>query len=74
MLGVDIPYSDTNGEVSATNSYTVENNTYAPVFNLTISGTNDDRATARKVKKWVREAMDETFESMNRRSPKLRTT
>lgn len=74
MLGVDIPYSDTSGEVSATNSYTVENNTYAPVFNLTISGTNDDRATARKVKKWVREAMDETFESMNRRSPKLRTT
>ena len=27
-----------------------------------------------QIKKWVREAMDETFESMNRRSPKLRTT
>ena len=50
-----------------------ENNTYAPVFNLTISGTTDDRATARKVKKWVKEAMEETFESMNRRNPKLQT-
>ena len=75
MLGVDIPYSSSDGDgYSTSTSYTVENNTYAPVFNLTISGTNDDRATARKVKKWVREAMDETFESMNRRSPKLRTT
>lgn len=51
-----------------------EENTYAPVFNLTINGTNDDRATARKVKRWVKEAMNDTFESMSRRNPKLQTT
>lgn len=49
-----------------------EGDTYAPVFNLTISGTNDDRTTARKVKRWVQEALTETFDSMARRNPRLR--
>ena len=47
-----------------------ENNTYAPKFELTITGTNDDRKTERKVKKWVREALNETFENLSRKSPK----
>lgn len=73
MLGVHTAtYSpdsvvSTQGETSKT-----ENNTYAPVFNLTISGTTDDRATARKVKKWVKEAMDEVFEGLSTNNPKLK--
>lgn len=65
------PETDSGYHVETNHS---EENTYAPVFNLTISGTNDDRATARKVKRWVKEAMNDTFESMSRRNPKLQTT
>ena len=73
MLGVHTatysPDSDisTQGKANKT-----ENNTYAPVFNLTISGTNDDRTTARKVKKWVTEAMEEVFEGLSENNPKLK--
>ena len=44
----------------------------APVFNLSISGTKDDRAMARKVKQFVAEAIQETFESLERKSTVLR--
>ena len=49
-----------------------EYTTFSPSFNLNISGTQDDRATARKVKQWVREAMQDTFESMERKTPVTR--
>ena len=49
-----------------------ENNTYAPVFNLTISGTNDDRAMARKVKKWIAETLEETFSSYESKNSPVR--
>jgi phage-related protein len=49
-----------------------ENNTYAPVFNLTISGSMDERTMERKVKQWIGEKMDEVFEGMARKSPRLR--
>lgn len=44
----------------------------APVFNLTISGSQDDRATARKVKQWVAEAFQEIIDSMDRKTPTVR--
>lgn len=44
----------------------------APVFNLTISGTQDDRSLARKVKRYVSEAISDTFESLERKNPVLR--
>lgn len=50
---------------------TTETNTYAPTFNLTISGTSDDRAMERKVKQWIRESMNEAFSSMARKAPRL---
>ena len=56
---------------SITSRSTSETNTYAPVFNLTINGTEDARGLERKVKRWIREAMDDTFNSMARRSPRL---
>ena len=44
--------------------------TYAPHFELTISGTNDDRTMARKVKRWVSDAMDDMFETYESKTPK----
>lgn len=55
--------------INSRNKETVESNTFAPVFNLTISGTTDDRVMARKVQRWVKEALNEAYESMNRKNP-----
>lgn len=67
MLGVSYtPESDSVARASS-----VEYNSYSPSFELTISGTSDDRAMARKVKKWIAEAMDEAFDSMERKSTRL---
>lgn len=68
MLGVS--YSP-EGDYGNRQSGTTEYNTYSPSFSITISGTNDDRAMARKVKKWVSEAMEETFDSMSRKTTRL---
>lgn len=46
-----------------------EYNTYSPTFNFTISGTTDDRATARKVKQWVVEAWREVLEDIDSTTP-----
>lgn len=50
-------------------SNTVESTTYAPHFELTISGTNDDRAMARKVKRWIAEAMEDMFDTYDSKVP-----
>ncbi len=52
----------------------VEYNTYAPEFNLTINGAEDERTLERKVKKWISEAMNEVFESVARKNPRVRET
>lgn len=67
MLGVYSPSDDYAGRSSGVTEY----NTYSPEFHLEITGTNNDREMARKVKRWVSEAMTETFESMARKSPRL---
>ena len=51
-----------------------EYNTYAPVFNFTISGTNDDRATARKVKRWVVEAWNDLIDDIDSKNPQTQRT
>ena len=50
------------------NRTTNETMSIAPVFELHITGTQDDRSTARKVKRWVKEAIEETFESLERKT------
>lgn len=55
-----------------TQAQSVEYNTYAPEFNLTINGTDNDRTLERKVKNWISEAMNEVFESAARRNPRVR--
>lgn len=49
-----------------------ENTTISPSFSLSVSGTQDDRATARKVKRWVNEAFSEAIASLNRKTPEPR--
>lgn len=61
---ISIPHYSPAGSVSTTSKTETEYNSYAPVFNLTISGTTDDRTLANKVKRWVAEAMEECFEGM----------
>ena len=46
-----------------------EYNTYSPTFQITISGTTDDRATARKVKRWVAEAWSEILDDIDSKNP-----
>lgn len=56
------------GEVSGS----VENNSYAPQFNLYLSGSDSDRDMERKVKRWIREAMEDMLASAQSRSPRVR--
>ena len=66
-----LPYLPENS-VTSNRASTSENNTYAPQFVLNVNGTNDDRNMARKVKRWIKESMDEVFNSMTRKNPRLR--
>jgi hypothetical protein len=63
---------DTDSSTIYNNRSSSEYTTISPSFNLNISGTQDDRATARKVKKWINEAIQETFESFDRATPEPR--
>lgn len=72
-----IPYGASYTPESSANSYywggeTSEVTTISPVFNLTISGTTDDRSMARRVKRYVADAINETFESLERKSYAVR--
>ena len=59
------PESD-SGYYSSTS---VETNTYAPHFELNISGTSDDRAMARKVKRWIAEAWEDMLDNFESKNP-----
>lgn len=67
MLGISTytPERDSGNYTSKT----VEHNTYAPHFELNISGTNDDRAMERKVKRWIAEAWKEMLDTCDSKSP-----
>ena len=69
-LSQQYPSNNSTPVVNATNVR--GGDTYAPVFNLTINGTGNNREMARRVKQWVKESMDEVFDSMSRRNPRLR--
>lgn len=45
-----------------------ESYSIAPQFNLTINGAADPRAEERRVKRWIKEALDDTFQSMGRKN------
>ena len=76
MGTASIPYSGSYTPESSVTTYNSGGNSeytsVAPVFNLTISGTQDDRVMARKIKRYVANAINETFESLERKSYVLR--
>jgi phage-related protein/ElaB/YqjD/DUF883 family membrane-anchored ribosome-binding protein len=63
------PENSTIGSIGSVQ--TTENNSYAPVFNFYVNGNVDDMPTRRKLKKAVKEAVDEVFESMGRKNPSV---
>ena len=68
-----IPYASrysptTDGGTVYNSRSSSEYTTISPTFNLTVSGTADDRAMARKVKRWVNESIQDVFESMERKT------
>lgn len=67
-----IPYADSYSPEGSTTTYNNGGNseyvTVSPVFNLTITGSQDDRALARKVKRYVSEGISEVFESFERKT------
>lgn len=69
MLGLSYT-PETSGDEYVTNS--VEYNTYSPQLTFTISGSNDDRILARKIKRTVQEAFEDMVDEVSRNSPKLR--
>ena len=71
MLGLS-SYTPESSASTCVNSNTTEYNNYSPQFVLNISGTSDDRTMARKVKRWIREELDEYFDSFERKDPTLR--
>lgn len=71
-VGANTQYTPQNSSTSYTRNVTSENTNFAPVFNLTISGTNDDRTMARKVKQYVTDAMDDIFSSYESKSGAVR--
>ena len=70
---ISIPYADSYTPENSTTSYSssrnAEYNSYSPQFSFTISGTNDDRAMARKVKKWIAEAWEDMLDTMDSKTP-----
>lgn len=64
-------YTPNGSSVSTTNNNRSVVNHYSPQFNLTMNGASATEANKRKVKKWVKESMQEMFESMGRTNPEL---
>ena len=71
-VGNNTNYTPENTSTSYTRNVSSENMNFAPVFNLTISGTNDDRTIARKVKRYVTDAIDDIFASYESKSGAVR--
>jgi hypothetical protein len=62
-------YTPENTVANYRNSKT-EYSTYAPQFNLTIAGQSaSDREMEKKVRKWVKDGMQDSFEGINRKYP-----
>ena len=69
MLGLSYT-PESSGDEYVSNS--VEYNTYSPQFNANFYGSGDDRDMARKVKRWIVEAVDDMVDGVSRNSPKVR--
>lgn len=63
-------YTPSSSSVSNTNTKNVTNN-FNPQFTLNMNGASATQSNKRKVKQWVKESIQETFESMGRTNPEL---
>ena len=63
-------YTPSSSSVSNTSNSNVTN-TFSPQFTLNMNGASATESNKRKVKKWVKESIQETFESMARITPEL---
>lgn len=69
MLGVKLPSYTPESSGYESGQVTNETNNYNPSFSITINGAEDTRSIERKIKQFVSEALEETFESMARKTP-----
>lgn len=57
---------------SGNNSHTInQQNSYNPVFNLTLNGASASDSNERKIRRWVKEEMKAAIEGMGRTNPRL---
>lgn len=64
-------YKPSTSSVSNNSSTQNVTNNYNPQFTLNMNGASANSTTERAVKRWVREGIKETFDSMGRKNPKL---
>ena len=72
VASASIPTYTPENTVNNTRSTTTENNSWAPVFNLTVNGADNPRDVEQRVRSWVADAMRESFAGLNRSNPRLR--
>ncbi len=70
MLGVSYTPETTSGDNYANARF--EQNTYSPQFTINVTGSNDERSLARKIKRIVQQAIDDVVDEAERSNPKLR--
>lgn len=63
-------YTPSSSGVSTTNNRSTVNN-FNPQFTLNMNGASATESNKRKIKKWVKESIQETFESIGRVNPEL---
>lgn len=72
VASASIPSYTPENTVNNTRSATTENNSWAPVFNLTVNGADNPRDIEQRVRSWVADAMRESFAGLSRSNPRLR--
>lgn len=72
VASASIPNYTPENTVNNTRSVTTENNSWAPIFNLTVNGADNPRDVEQRVRSWVADAMRESFAGLSRSNPRLR--
>ena len=72
VASASIPTYTPENTVNNTRSVTTENNSWAPIFNLTVNGADNPRDVEQRVRSWVADAMRESFAGLSRSNPRLR--
>ena len=64
-------YTPNSSTVNNSNSNSNVTNNFNPQFTLNMNGASATESNKYKVKKWVKESIQEMFESMDRTNPEL---